>query len=123
MAKVHSVGGETVLGNLTVLGATVLSGALTLVGQAITAASAALSGALTVDGAATLNGAINLVGQTVTTLPLDLQTYTVATVPAAASHTGRLIYVSDGAAGNPIVAFSDGTNWLRCDTAAAIAAA
>jgi hypothetical protein len=33
-----------------------------------------------------------------------------------------MIYVSDGAAGLPIAAFSDGTNWLRCDTRAVISA-
>ena len=55
--------------------------------------------------------------------PVDLKTYTVATVPAAASHTGSIIYVSNGAAGNPVVAFSNGTSWLRVDTLAAIAAA
>lgn len=55
--------------------------------------------------------------------PLALATYTVATVPAAASYTGDLIYVSNGAAGAAVVAFSNGTNWLRVDTLAAIAAA
>jgi len=55
--------------------------------------------------------------------PVDLKTYTVATVPAAASYTGSIIYVSNGAAGNPVVAFSNGTSWLRVDTLAAIAAA
>lgn len=55
--------------------------------------------------------------------PFKLQTYTVATVPAAAKHPRNLIYVSNGAAGAPVVAFSDGTNWLRVDTLAAIAAA
>ena len=50
-------------------------------------------------------------------------TYAVAGVPSAAtSGAGALIYVSDGAAGSPILAFSDGTNWLRSDTGAAIAA-
>lgn len=43
--------------------------------------------------------------------------YTVATVPAAASFTGRVIYVSDGAAGNPTLARSDGANWKRLDGA------
>lgn len=47
-------------------------------------------------------------------------TFTVATVPTASSNTGGLIYVSNGAAGAPVLAFSDGTNWLRCDTLAAI---
>lgn len=54
--------------------------------------------------------------------PVQLATYTVATVPAAADNTGAMIYVSNGAAGSPIVAFSDGTDWLRVDTAAAVAA-
>lgn len=49
-------------------------------------------------------------------------TYTVASVPDATKHTGAIIYVSNGAAGNAVLAFSDGTNWLRSDTRAAIAA-
>jgi hypothetical protein len=49
--------------------------------------------------------------------------YTVATAPSAAQATaGAMIYVSDGAAGLPIAAFSDGTNWLRCDTRAVTSA-
>jgi hypothetical protein len=51
---------------------------------------------------------------------VTLPTYTVAGAPAAASNARTLIYVSNGAAGSPVVAFSDGTNWLRCDTLAAI---
>ena len=50
------------------------------------------------------------------------ETFTVATVPAASANLGGMIYVSNGAAGNPIIAFSDGTNWLRVDTRAAISA-
>ena len=46
--------------------------------------------------------------------------YTVATVPDASDWEGATIYVSDGAEGDPVIAFSDGTNWLRCDTRAAI---
>lgn len=46
--------------------------------------------------------------------------YTVLTVPPAAPFKQGLIYVSNGAAGNPVLAFSDGTNWLRVDTLAAI---
>ena len=53
---------------------------------------------------------------------ITLTAYTVATAPATAT-AGKLIYVSNGAAGSPIVAFGNGTNWLRCDTGAAIAAA
>jgi len=46
-------------------------------------------------------------------------TYTVATLPTVVE--GGIIYVSDGAAGSPILAFSDGTDWLRSDTGAAVA--
>ena len=53
---------------------------------------------------------------------VQVPTYTVATAPAATSIAGSLIYVSDGAAGSAILAFSDGTDWLRSDTGAAIAA-
>ena len=51
-----------------------------------------------------------------------LEVYTVATVPAAASHTGKLIYVSNGAAGSPCLAYSNGTSWLRCLLGVAVAA-
>jgi len=53
--------------------------------------------------------------------PVVLPTYTVATLPDPAA--GGIIYVSNGAAGSPILAFSDGASWLRSDTAAAVAAA
>jgi len=46
---------------------------------------------------------------------VTLGSYTVATVPAAAGNTGRIIYVTDGAAGNPVVAYSNGTDWIRSD--------
>lgn len=41
-----------------------------------------------------------------------LPSFTVATVPAAASYLGGLIFVSNEA-GGATVAFSDGTNWRR----------
>jgi hypothetical protein len=53
------------------------------------------------------------------TVGMPLPSYTVATLPTV--ETGTLIYVSDGAAGSPVVAFGDGTNWLRVDTRAAVA--
>lgn len=40
-----------------------------------------------------------------------LPTYTVASAPSAAGQTGTIIYVSNGLAGAPTVAVSDGTNW------------
>lgn len=52
--------------------------------------------------------------------PVTLPTYAVAGVPDATTAAGQIIYVSDGAAGSPCLAVSDGTNWLRCDTLAAI---
>jgi len=52
------------------------------------------------------------------TVGIPLPTFTVASLPTV--ETGTLIYVSDGAAGSPVVAFGDGSNWLRCDTRAAV---
>lgn len=49
-------------------------------------------------------------------------TFTVATVPAASTRKGQQIYVSNGAAGAAVIAFSDGTNWKRVDTLANITA-
>ena len=55
---------------------------------------------------------------------IKLPTFTVETAPSAVTAgAGTMIYVSDGAAGSPVVAFSDGTDFLRVDTLAAIAAA
>lgn len=53
---------------------------------------------------------------------ITLPSFTVAGVPSAAGLHGTLIYVSNGAAGAPVVAFSNGTNWLRVDTLATISA-
>lgn len=53
---------------------------------------------------------------------VGLTSYAVATAPAASRFVGGLIYVTNGAAGAPVVAFSNGTNWLRVDTLAAISA-
>jgi len=49
---------------------------------------------------------------------VGLPVFTVAGVPSAAHNAYGIIYCSDGAAGNPCVAFSDGVNWKRCDTLA-----
>lgn len=55
---------------------------------------------------------------------IKVPTYTVATAPSASTAgAGTVIYVSDGAAGSAILAFSDGTNWKRSDTGGTIAAA
>ena len=55
---------------------------------------------------------------------IKVPTYTVAGAPSAsAAGAGTVIYVSNGAAGSPVLAFSNGTNWLRVDTLATISAA
>lgn len=51
---------------------------------------------------------------------VQVPTYTVDTAPSAADIAGAIVYVSDGAEGSAILAFSDGTDWLRSDTGAAI---
>lgn len=54
---------------------------------------------------------------------IKVPTYTVANAPSAsAAGAGTIIYVSNGAAGSAILAFSDGTNWKRSDTGGTIAA-
>lgn len=54
---------------------------------------------------------------------VKLPTYDVAGAPSAATAgAGTLVYISDGAAGDPITAFSDGTDWKRSDTGATISA-
>lgn len=47
--------------------------------------------------------------------------YTVALLPDALAAKGRLVYCSDGDAGSPCLAYSDGTNWLRIVLGAAVA--
>lgn len=43
---------------------------------------------------------------------IKLPAYTVATAPSAsAAGAGTMIYVTDGGEGQPVPAFSDGTNW------------
>jgi len=53
--------------------------------------------------------------------PVNLGSFTVATKPTSPS-TGSVAYFSNGAAGSPVLAFYNGTNWLRVDTLAAISA-
>lgn len=60
-------------------------------------------------GDTTLSGALTVGAR------LDMKSYTVGTLPAAGSASG-VVYVSDAAVA-PCVAFSNGTNWKRCDNA------
>jgi hypothetical protein len=48
--------------------------------------------------------------------PLQLTSYTVATLPAAATYPRCLVYVTDGTA-NKRLAISDGTSWRWPDGA------
>lgn len=50
-----------------------------------------------------------------------LDSYAVAGLPAAALHTGKMIYVTNGAAGSPCLAYSNGTSWLRVLLGVAVA--
>ena len=48
---------------------------------------------------------------------IKVPTYTVANAPSASSAgAGTVVFVSNGAAGSAILAFSDGNNWKRSDT-------
>jgi len=60
--------------------------------------------------------------QTTFSGPVNLGVFTVATAPTSNVSTGSVAYFSNGAAGSPVLAFYNGTNWLRVDTLAAISA-
>lgn len=46
--------------------------------------------------------------------------YTVATVPAAGDNAGLVVLVTDGAAGEQVLAFSDGAAWIKLDGTGAV---
>ena len=52
---------------------------------------------------------------------ITLTSYTVASAPTTET-AGKVIYVSNGANGSPVVAFGNGSAWLRCDTLGALSA-
>ena len=54
--------------------------------------------------------------------PFELPSYTVAGAPTASSYTNHIIYVSNGDAGSPCLAVSNGTNWLVVSLGSAISA-
>lgn len=51
--------------------------------------------------------------------PFPLKSYTVLTVPDAASYEGHIIYISNEAGGKTL-AFSDAVNWRRAQDRAII---
>jgi len=59
--------------------------------------------------------------QTTFSGPVNLGVFTVATAPTTSS-AGSVAYFTNGAAGSPVLAFYNGTNWLRVDTLATISA-
>lgn len=61
-------------------------------------------------------------GTNVSATTLQMKAFTVATAPAAASHSGKVILVTNGDQGDPCFAYSNGTNWIVMGTGVAIAA-
>lgn len=54
---------------------------------------------------------------------VTVPTYTVTSANAlTAKAAGSVIYVSNGANGSAVVAFGNGSAWLRCDTLGALSA-
>ena len=53
---------------------------------------------------------------------ITLTSYTVTQANALTKTAGKVIYVSNGANGAPIVAFGNGSAWLRCDDLGALSA-
>ena len=53
---------------------------------------------------------------------VQLPTFTVANAPSAADLEGTIVFVSNGLAGAPCIAVSDGTDWIS-PAGTAIAAA
>lgn len=60
----------------------------------------------------TIVEALGMSVDTDATLLVQLKTYTVSTLPTAATYPRGLIYVSNEA-GGAVLAFSDSTNWRR----------
>lgn len=56
---------------------------------------------------------------TFTATPLVVPTYTVDTAPEG-DPAGSIAYITDGAGGDPILAFSNGTAYRRSDTGGAL---
>jgi len=54
--------------------------------------------------------------------PVPLPAYTVAELPAAAGNDGRLVYCTNGDAGQPCLALSNGTAWKRIALGATVSA-
>jgi hypothetical protein len=84
----------------------------------------ALNNTLSLDGSTpnSMSGDIDLNSNVLLNGLIDLDEYTVATLPAASGRTSYMAYVSDGDGGSPCVAVSNGTNWLRIALGATVSA-
>lgn len=69
---------------------------------------------------AEISNSVNFLYVTLSDIGVKAPSYTVATVPDAASYEGYVIYVSDET-GGATLAFSDGTDWRRVQDRAIIA--
>jgi len=80
-------------------------------------------------GGANVNASDTQQGGTVAWSVSNDTTLTIATgtrageTLLATANEGVMVYTSNGATGNAVYAFSDGTNWLRMDTRVAVATA
>ncbi len=69
---------------------------------------------------------LNSLGTPTVTVPsisatsITLESYTVSNLPSHSA--GRLIYVSNGDAGSPCLAASNGSSWLRINLGSAVSA-
>lgn len=54
--------------------------------------------------------------------PVQLPDLSVAELPSASANPASVVYCSNGDAGSPCLAVSDGTNWRRVALGAAVAA-
>ena len=69
---------------------------------------------LDVSSDADIGGDLTIIGTT------TLGIYTYTGLPGATGLEGAVVYCSNGASGAAVLAFSDGSDWLRCDTLAAV---
>ena len=83
-------------------------------GRSTTAIDADVSTALT--GTSSIEARVSVLEEAA---PNPFSSYTVATVPDATGHAGKTIFVSDES-GGAVLAFSDGTDWLRVTDRAVI---
>lgn len=54
--------------------------------------------------------------------PVPLPSYAVSELPAAVGNSGRAVYCTNGNAGQPCLAVSNGTSWMRVALGAAVSA-